>query len=183
MDFQLNFTHNFTNFHSMTEEADNLVAKLIEEELTGGSGAPSIPSGHKQQQQQQQPQIPQQQQPPVNHVPPPLSSASFSTWLYRDPQGSVQGPFATHEMAQWYAQGYFSGGLLLRRECDSAFITLADMCKLYKRNPFLPHPDTAPPPPITVSNLLLMIQCGIWQIALEKFQEFNNLCVFLGGTS
>ena len=44
-----------------------------------------------------------------------VSSASMDTWLYRDPQGSVQGPFATHEMAQWYSQGYFSGGLLLSK--------------------------------------------------------------------
>ena len=53
LEFQLKFPY---LFHSMTEEADNLVAKLIEEETGGGSvgGAPvpSIPSGHKTQQQQ-----------------------------------------------------------------------------------------------------------------------------------
>jgi hypothetical protein len=90
--------------------------------------------------------------PPL--VPPPVVSPAPSSpdvWFYRDPQGSVQGPFTTQEMGLWYTQGYFSGKLLLRRECDKLFITLGEMGKIYGRNPFVPIPDSPIPPPLQVS--------------------------------
>jgi len=88
---------------------------------------------------------------PVNSSSPTDAPMKMETWLYRDPQGSVQGPFTSHEMAQWYAQGYFSGNLLLRRDCDKVFVTLSEIAKLYGRNPFSLHPTSPPPPPIGVS--------------------------------
>lgn len=93
---------------------------------------------------------------PVSGVVPGVvnNTATMDVWLYRDPQGSVQGPFPTHEMALWYSQGYFSANLLLRRECDKVFVTLLEMGKLYGRNPFAIHTDTPPPPPILVCHLL-----------------------------
>jgi len=126
------------------------VAKLIEEEaaLVGIGREPSLP--------------------PVSSIPsatstgvttqqrptPPLevSRGSPDIWLYRDPQGNVQGPFASAEMSLWLNQGYFSGGLYLRRECDQVFITLSEMGKLYGRNPFVNLPDTITPPPLQVNS-------------------------------
>lgn len=48
-------------------------------------------------------------QPP----PPPNPDAIF--WHYRDPSGQVQGPFSARQMQDWYAQGFFSETLLVRR--------------------------------------------------------------------
>lgn len=161
----------------MTEEAMNLVSKLIEEDASGSRRV--IPGGLISQgiRGQGSSAIPQQRvvgiQPetsnlvndlsrtsnipvsvshgapniPQNVLPPAVSPSSMEVWYYRDPQGSVQGPFSNPEMALWCSQGYFSGSLLLRRECDKIFISLAEMGKLYGGNPFLSTDN--PPPPLS----------------------------------
>lgn len=127
----------------MIEEADSLVAKLIEDDAA---------LSHLQR--ATDPPI-----PPVSSVnvgvaqaqptPPPVQP-SKDIWFYRDPQGNVQGPFASTEMSLWLNQGYFSSGLFLRRECDKLFVTLGEMGKLYGRNPFTSLPDVISPPPLQV---------------------------------
>lgn len=42
-------------------------------------------------------------------------------WFYRDPQGTVQGPFEAQEMQEWYKAGFFAPTLLIRREDESQF--------------------------------------------------------------
>ncbi|OXA51693.1 GRB10-interacting GYF protein 2 [Folsomia candida] len=184
------------HYRSMTEEAMNLVSKLIEEDtlasrrLRGPSGnnamsqqqqqllaslsvAETLSSsgGNKQQQQQSSHNDlsrsgpgggghhPSQNIPSQNtttnvtvHQPASSPSGSMEVWFYRDPQGSVQGPFSTHEMGLWCSQGYFSGSLQLRRECDKIFITLLEMGKVYGRNPFAVADSSPPPPPIQDPN-------------------------------
>ena len=46
-------------------------------------------------------------------------------WLYRDPAGQVQGPFANEKMLHWYNRGYFPETLPLRREQDILFEPLS----------------------------------------------------------
>uniref|UniRef100_A0A8D8Y5Y0 PERQ amino acid-rich with GYF domain-containing protein CG11148 n=2 Tax=Cacopsylla melanoneura TaxID=428564 RepID=A0A8D8Y5Y0_9HEMI len=58
-------------------------------------------------------------------------------WLYKDPQGSVQGPFTSAEMAEWYRSGYFRSNLLVRRLCDEQFSPLGDLFHFYGNIPFL----------------------------------------------
>jgi hypothetical protein len=169
--------------YSMTEEAMNLVSKLIEEDGSGSRrGSPGKLQGqragvmpHPQHPQQQQQHLgavnadpannasinvndlsrsnnpssmvhPNQNIPPPQVRPPSASPASMDVWFYRDPQGSVQGPFSTHEMGLWYSQGYFLGSLLLRRECDKVFITLQEMGKMYGGNPLFSDSNNPPPP-------------------------------------
>ncbi|OXA59526.1 GRB10-interacting GYF protein 2 [Folsomia candida] len=186
-------------YRSMTEEAMNLVSKLIEEDtlasrrLCGPSGNNAMSQqqqqllaslsveetlsssggggGNKQQQQQSSHNDlsrsgpgrgghhPSQNIPSQNtttnvtvHQPASSPSGSMEVWFYRDPQGSVQGPFSTHEMGLWCSQGYFSGSLQLRRECDKIFITLLEMGKVYGRNPFAVADSSPPPPPIQDPN-------------------------------
>jgi hypothetical protein len=153
----------------MTEEASSLVAKLIDEDAKDAhSHNSSIPVMLPIGMSHSSPNIPNHGSaagpnaaamnigldrisPGVLHTTPPPSIDSMETWFYRDPQGNVQGPFRSSEMHQWFGQGYFTGGLLLRRECDKIFITLYEMGKLYDRNPFDPYePDSPPPPPIMV---------------------------------
>jgi len=62
-------------------------------------------------------------------------------WIYRDPQGEIQGPFSSEEMLQWFKAGYFTMGLLVRRVCDEIFLPLGDLIKLWNRVPFQPGPE------------------------------------------
>ena len=151
----------------MIEAADSLVSKLIEEDGRGHS-VQSVSQSHHRHMSQQVP-LPNDSAvlpppaPVIPQVPPPHQQAPVHTqhsgspdiWFYRDPQGNVQGPFATTEMQLWLTQGYFSGGLLLRRECDRIFISLSEMGKLYGRNPFSAIQDTPTPPPLQVSPVSL----------------------------
>ncbi|EFN85095.1 GIGYF family protein CG11148 isoform X2 [Harpegnathos saltator] len=109
----------------MKEEADALVAKLMDEE------------SHKEKSASVPPAIGNQ------------SSAVSATdnqekWFYRDPQGEVQGPFLASEMAEWCKAGYFTAGLLVRRTCDERYYTLGDLIKMCGRVPFTPGPSIPP---------------------------------------
>ncbi|ORZ04166.1 hypothetical protein BCR41DRAFT_290221, partial [Lobosporangium transversale] len=48
---------------------------------------------------------------------PPFESGpiELSKWLYRDPSGSIQGPFSSEEMHEWYKGGFFTPDLLVKR--------------------------------------------------------------------
>ncbi|XP_069695255.1 GRB10-interacting GYF protein 2 isoform X2 [Periplaneta americana] len=108
----------------MQEVADDLVAKLMDDEEGQDKLTPSL------------------QQTPVTEK-----------WFYRDPQGEVQGPFLSGEMAEWFRAGYFTLNLLVRRSCDECYSQLGDLIKLWGRVPFMPGP-TFPPikPADTVST-------------------------------
>lgn len=57
---------------------------------------------------------------------PVLPTVTATTnWVYRDPTGVIQGPFANARMHEWYQSGYFPDSLPLRREADPFFDTLA----------------------------------------------------------
>ncbi|XP_065187643.1 GRB10-interacting GYF protein 2-like isoform X5 [Sycon ciliatum] len=103
---------------------------------------PSQQQQHPQQHQQQQ-QPPQQSNmgAPAAAVPPQLSEIE---WLYRDPQGLVQGPFSSTDMQDWFSAGYFTMNLLVRRTCDQIFTPLGDMLKQWGRVPFMPGPQMMP---------------------------------------
>ena len=54
----------------------------------------------------------------------PQDHENYSKWFYRDPQGDLQGPFASKEMAEWFSAGYFTMTLQVRRGCDELFSPL-----------------------------------------------------------
>ncbi|XP_014474042.1 PREDICTED: PERQ amino acid-rich with GYF domain-containing protein CG11148 isoform X2 [Dinoponera quadriceps] len=109
----------------MKEEADALVAKLMDEESHKEKSA-SVP-------------------PAIGSQPPAVSATdSQEKWFYRDPQGEVQGPFLASEMAEWCKAGYFTAGLLVRRTCDERYYTLGDLIKMCGRVPFTPGPSIPP---------------------------------------
>ncbi|KAF9960142.1 hypothetical protein BGZ72_007829 [Mortierella alpina] len=56
-------------------------------------------------------------------------AAELSKWLYRDPSGSVQGPFLSEEMHEWYKGGFFSPDLLVKREQDQTFEPLGSLIR------------------------------------------------------
>ncbi|KAF9584112.1 hypothetical protein BGW38_007532, partial [Lunasporangiospora selenospora] len=53
----------------------------------------------------------------------------LSRWLYRDPSGSVQGPFMSEEMHEWYMVGFFSLDLYVKREQDPGFEPLGALIR------------------------------------------------------
>ncbi|CAO3572143.1 unnamed protein product [Mortierella alpina] len=65
--------------------------------------------------------------------------AELSKWLYRDPSGSVQGPFQSMEMHEWYKGGFFSMDLLVKREQDVNFEPLGSLIRRLanEEKPFL----------------------------------------------
>ncbi|XP_064449300.1 GRB10-interacting GYF protein 1 isoform X8 [Mirounga angustirostris] len=82
----------------------------------------------------------------------PLSHGAARKWFYKDPQGEIQGPFTTQEMAEWFQAGYFSMALLVKRGCDEGFQPLGEVIKMWGRVPFAPGPS---PPPLLVSPAAL----------------------------
>lgn len=51
-------------------------------------------------------------------------------WTYKDPSGNVQGPFPAKNMHDWNQQGYFVPSLLVKRESDVAYETVATLTLL-----------------------------------------------------
>ncbi|KAI7886305.1 hypothetical protein K492DRAFT_203387 [Lichtheimia hyalospora FSU 10163] len=50
-------------------------------------------------------------------------------WLYRDPQGNIQGPFGCEEMQDWFKAGFFAPTLMIRREDQPQFEPLIDLVR------------------------------------------------------
>ena len=70
---------------------------------------------------------PQQTTPILDPASAPLSIQDMNKWLYKDPQGEIQGPFSYTDMKKWYEAGYFTMDLMVRRVCDVVFLPLG-MC-------------------------------------------------------
>ena len=74
----------------------------------------------------------------------PIDHEDAHKWFYKDPQGDMQGPFTSNEMAEWFSAGYFTMNLQVKRGCDEKISPLGELIKSWGRVPFLPGP--APPP-------------------------------------
>jgi len=83
------------------------------------------------------------QQPALPPAPPQTTRVMIMAdklkWVYKDPQGNVQGPFTGLEMHDWYRGGYFHPNLEVRREDDRMFEPLHSLVKRIgnQREPFL----------------------------------------------
>ncbi|KAI9830608.1 MAG: hypothetical protein M1826_004634 [Phylliscum demangeonii] len=60
-------------------------------------------------------------------------------WIYRDTQGSLQGPFSGLEMHDWFKAGFFSAELLVKKYEDPEFEPLGQLIRRIgnSREPFL----------------------------------------------
>ncbi|KAJ9301918.1 hypothetical protein DTO271G3_784 [Paecilomyces variotii] len=76
-------------------------------------------------------------------------------WIYRDPQGNIQGPWSGLEMHDWFKAGFFTAELQVKKLEDTEFEPLAQLVRRIgnSREPFLvpqigiPHgPDPTPSP-------------------------------------
>uniref|UniRef100_A0A8C5LVS5 GRB10 interacting GYF protein 1 n=1 Tax=Leptobrachium leishanense TaxID=445787 RepID=A0A8C5LVS5_9ANUR len=98
----------------------------------------------------------------------PLSHEAAMKWFYKDPQGEIQGPFTTQEMAEWCQAGYFTMSLLVKRGCDEGFQPLGEVIKMWGRVPFAPGPS---PPPL-LGNIDQ--QCLKKQQELALYQQLQH---------
>lgn len=98
----------------------------------------------------------------------PLSHEAAMKWFYKDPQGEIQGPFSTQEMAEWCQAGYFTMSLLVKRGCDEGFQPLGEVIKMWGRVPFAPGPS---PPPL-LGNIDQ--QCLKKQQELALYQQLQH---------
>ena len=60
-------------------------------------------------------------------------------WIYRDPQGNIQGPWTGLEMHDWFKAGFFSPDLQIKKLEDDEFEPLAQLVRRIgnSREPFL----------------------------------------------
>lgn len=68
-------------------------------------------------------------------VVPPYHEDAYK-WFYRDPEGAIQGPFLPVDMYEWFASGYFTSNLLVKRGCDEQFLSLGELMKACGGMPF-----------------------------------------------
>lgn len=69
--------------------------------------------------------LPKEESMPPGFGPVLPTVTATTSWVYRDPTGVIQGPFANARMHEWYQSGYFPDSLPLKREADPFFDTLA----------------------------------------------------------
>ncbi|PGH06227.1 hypothetical protein AJ80_08196 [Polytolypa hystricis UAMH7299] len=79
-------------------------------------------------------------------------------WIYRDPQGNIQGPWSGLEMHDWFKAGFFTAELQVKKLEDAEYEPLAQLVRRIgnSREPFLvpqigvphgPEPPQQQPPP------------------------------------
>ncbi|XP_067945703.1 GRB10-interacting GYF protein 2-like [Watersipora subatra] len=97
------------------------------------------------------------QEPTFPPVADPNTIAHANDWFYKDPQGTLQGPFKAQEMLEWYGAGYFTMSLLVKKGSDRDFQPLGELLKRGNAQPFVPStpnvilPNAIPADPAIVS--------------------------------
>ncbi|XP_022096919.1 GRB10-interacting GYF protein 2-like isoform X2 [Acanthaster planci] len=117
----------------MEKDAESLMSKLIEEDDDKGPEEEEVTMAK-----------PGSVSSAADNKVLPVTHEHAFRWFYKDPQGSVQGPFMSSEMADWFSAGYFTMTLLVKRGCDEDFICLGEVIKRWGRVPFMQGPE--PPP-------------------------------------
>ncbi len=103
------------------QQQPNLQAQLL---------AQALLAQQQQQQQQQQHQLHHNnlklnnENNDAKKGPVSLNHPDADKWLYLDPQNQIQGTFTSEEMAAWFAAGYFTLNLMIKRGCDDQFLPL-----------------------------------------------------------
>jgi len=111
------------------QQQPNLQAQLL---------AQAILAQQQQQQQQQQHHQLHHNNLKLNNEnndakkgPVNLNHPDADKWLYLDPQNQIQGTFTSEEMAAWFAAGYFTLNLMIKRGCDDQFLPLGIFLRSY----------------------------------------------------
>lgn len=107
------------------------------------SAVGSVPAGMTSGDVPQPSQTPGQSTSNPGSVPPAQQRTMVMPdrmrWIYRDPQGNVQGPWTGLEMHDWFKAGFFSPDLQIKKLEDPEFEPLAQLVRRIgnSREPFL----------------------------------------------
>ena len=109
--------------------------------LSAGPGGDPLGLARKSQsnlQRQANIASPSTSQPPIQQMRQ-MVMPDRMRWIYKDPQGSTQGPWSGLEMHDWYRAGFFTPELLIKRVEDPDFEPLAQLIRRIgnSREPFL----------------------------------------------
>lgn len=83
---------------------------------------------------------------PQSRVQPPVL-IDDKQWFYKDPQNTVQGPFSSADMERWFAAGYFTIFLPVKRMGETQFSSIEQLTKELGRLPFRTDVPSSPLPP------------------------------------
>lgn len=74
---------------------------------------------------------------PPDGIRPFVSHQAFAAdqWVYKDPQGVIQGPFSRAEILDWHSAGFFPSELPVKAAMDpeTQFLSLETMVKMWER--------------------------------------------------
>jgi hypothetical protein len=74
--------------------------------------------------------------PGISRIPAIVNSIP-QKWVYKDPEGKIQGPFSAEQMQGWYKSGYFPPDLPIKSDVELKFIPLFQFIEKYGQlNPF-----------------------------------------------
>ncbi|CAF4504864.1 unnamed protein product [Rotaria sp. Silwood1] len=90
-------------------------------------------------------------------------------WFYKDPQNTVQGPFSSADMERWFAAGYFTILLPVKRLGETQFSTIQQLTKELGRLPFRTDVSSHPSTPVQKQ------QQQQQQTIVSESQKFNPL--------
>ncbi|EGG03780.1 uncharacterized protein MELLADRAFT_78488 [Melampsora larici-populina 98AG31] len=115
--------------------------------------------------------------------PPAVSSHSLEAppediaWQYRDPSGTIQGPFTAFQMQEWYKASFFRDDLLVKRVSDIAFETLETLIlRIGDRDrPFLVRPPPVLPPNLPLPGSHTQSFQGIAQAHSSPMTQRSSL--------
>ncbi|CAF3691301.1 unnamed protein product [Rotaria sordida] len=105
------------------------------------------------------PNIPQQQRTQV--------IIDDKQWFYKDPQNTIQGPFSSADMERWFAAGYFTILLPVKRLGETQFSTIQQLTKELGRLPFRTDVSSHPSTPVQKQQQQ--------QSIVSESQKFNPL--------
>jgi len=98
-------------------------------------------------------------------------------WMYKDPTGSIQGPWSGLEMHDWYKAGFFTPELLIRKVEDPEFEPLAQLIRRIgnSREPFLvPQIGVPHDPPASARGWTAANAGGIQPPFPNSFPSFGT---------
>ncbi|UJR14135.1 hypothetical protein I4U23_001129 [Adineta vaga] len=94
-------------------------------------------------------------------------------WFYKDPQNTVQGPFSSADMERWYAAGYFTTLLPVKRLGETQFSTIQQLTNELGRLPFRTDAPSLPTTPVQKQQ----------QSMMSDSQKFNPMAYSTSSSS
>lgn len=132
-------SRSFSNLSGAAASQDNTVYQRSSQDPLGLQPSHEAQHGSPLGQQNAQATAAGVVRPPPGAIPPVMVMPDKINWVYRDPSGTIQGPFSGLEMHEWYRAGFFTQDLAVKRAEDTEFEQLGLLVRRIgnTREPFL----------------------------------------------